>query len=123
MLTVTAKGRHAGTGLPAMVTLTSEDLLEAFEEPAVRIYRAVQHTLEETPPALAGDLIGGNGIILTGGGARLYGMDKLIADHTKLNVTIATDAPQCVALGTGKAIRFIDTRDRFERDTSPLDVY
>ncbi|MBQ1412129.1 MAG: rod shape-determining protein [Clostridia bacterium] len=122
-LTVTVKGRSAQTGMPAMISITSEEILEAFEEPAVRIYRAVQRTLEETPPALAGDLLSGNGITLTGGGARLYGMDKLIAEHTNLSVTVATDAPMCVALGTGKAIRFMDTRDPFEKETSPLDVF
>lgn len=122
-LTVTAKGRNAETGMPDMTKITSEEMLEAFEEPAVRIYRAVQHTLEIAPPALAGDLLGGGGITLTGGGARLYGMDRLIAEQTNLTVTVAVDAGLCVALGTGKAIKFIDTRDKFEKDTSPLDVF
>ena len=122
-LTVTAKGRNAETGMPDMAKITSEEMLDAFEEPAVRIYRAVQHTLEEAPPSLAGDLLAGNGITLTGGSARLYGMDRLIAEHTNLSVTVAVDAGMCVALGTGKAIRFIDTRDPFEKDTSPLDVF
>ncbi len=122
VLTVTAKGRSAKTGMPDMIQLTSEDILEAFEEPAIHICRAVQHTLEETPPALAGDLLSG-GITLTGGGAKLYGIDHLIAERTKLSVTVATDAAQCVALGTGEAIRFIDTRDKLAKDTSPLDVF
>ena len=106
-----------------MIQLNSEDVIEAFEEPAVRICRAVQHTLEETPPALAGDLLTNGGIMLTGGGAKLYGMDRLIAERTKLNVAVAQDPQYCIALGTGKAIRFIDTRDRFEKETSPLDVF
>ena len=123
LMTVTVKGRHFKTGMPHMIRINSENIMEAFEEPAVRICRAVQHTLEETPPALAGDLLTNGGIMLTGGGARLYGMDRLIAERTKLNVAIAQDPEICVALGTGKAIRFIDTRDRFEKETSPLDVF
>ena len=97
--------------------------MAAFEEPAVRICRAVQRTLEETPPALAGDLLTNGGITLTGGGAKLYGIDRLIAERTKLNVAVAQDPEICIALGTGKAIRFIDTRDKFEKETSPLDVF
>ena len=123
LIPVTVKGRHFKTGMPHMIRINSEDIMEAFEEPAVRICRAVQHTLEETPPALAGDLLTNGGIMLTGGGARLYGMDRLIAERTKLNVAIAQDPETCVALGTGKAIKFIDTRDRFEKETSPLDVF
>ena len=123
ILTATVKGRHFKTGMPHMIRINSEDIMEAFEEPAVRICRAVQHTLEETPPALAGDLLTNGGITVTGGGAKLYGMDRLIAERTKLNVTVARDPEICVALGTGKAIRFIDTRDKFEKETSPLDVF
>ena len=123
VLSITVKGRHFKTGMPHIIKLNSEDILEAFEEPAVRICRAVQHTLEETPPALAGDLITNRGIMLTGGGAKLYGMDILIAERTKLNVAVAQDPENCVAIGTGKAIRFIDTRDKFEKETSPLDVF
>ena len=122
-ISVTVKGRSAETGLPAMTRITSEEIRYAFEEPSVRIYRAVQHTLEEAPPALAGDLLSGNGIMLTGGGAKLYGMDKLLAERTNLTVTVAPECGVCVALGTGKAIRFMDTRDRFEKETSPLDVF
>ena len=114
ILTVTVKGRHFKTGMPHMIRLNSEDILDAFEEPAIRICRAVQHTLEETPPALAGDLLTSGGIMLTGGGAKLYGMDTLIAQRTKLNVNVAQDPEYCVAVGTGKAFGFMDTRDRFE---------
>ena len=62
LLSVTVKGRHFKTGMPHMIRINSEDIIEAFEEPAVRICRAVQHTLEETPPALAGDLLTNGGI-------------------------------------------------------------
>lgn len=123
LLSVTVKGRHFKTGMPHMIRINSEDIFDAFEEPAVRICRAVQHTLEETPPALAGDLLTSGGITLTGGGAKLYGMDRLIAERTKLNVAIAQDPEFCVVLGTGKAMKFIDTRDKFEKETSPLDVF
>lgn len=123
VLSMTVKGRHFKTGMPHMIKINSEDIIEAFEEPAVRICRAVQHTLEETPPALAGDLLTNGGVMLTGGGARLYGMDRLIAERTKLNVAVAMDPETCVAVGTGKAVRFIDTRDRFEKETSPLEVF
>ena len=123
LLTVTVKGRHFRSGMPHMIRLNSEDIMAAFEEPAVRICRAVQRTLEETPPALAGDLLTNGGITLTGGGAKLYGIDRLIAERTKLNVAVAQDPEICIALGTGKAIRFIDTRDKFEKETSPLDVF
>ena len=61
--------------------------------------------------------------MLTGGGAKFFGMDRLIAERTKLNVAVAQDSEFCVALGTGKAMKFIDTRDKFEKETSPLDVF
>ncbi len=119
----TVRGRHAETGMPAMADITSDEMLEAFEEPAIRICRAVQRTLEETPPALAGDLITNGGITLTGGGAGMYGMDRLIAERTGLNVTVADESSLCVAYGTGKAIRFLSTNNQLEISTSPLDVY
>lgn len=122
MLTGIVKGRDATTGMPRQVEVTSDELMEAMEEPGIYICRAVQDVLERTPPELVGDLYE-RGMVLTGGGALLYGMDKLISKKTRLRVLISHDPQLCVVLGTGQAIGFIDAETNVEQATSPLDIY
>ena len=81
--------------------------MEALEEPLNMICEAVHGVLEITPPELAAD-IGNSGIVLTGGGALLYGLDRKIADRTNMEVRVADDPKSCVAVGTGKALDEID---------------
>jgi rod shape-determining protein MreB len=97
------KGRCLITGLPKTIEITSAETMEAFEEPAQSIVDAVHSVLEHTPPELVGDIIT-NGICLTGGGSLLYGMDKLIADFTGIQTSVADDPVTCVARGTGLAL-------------------
>lgn len=101
------KGRCLITGLPKMLEITSEEILEALTEPAHSILEAVHYVLEHTPPELVGDIIN-NGIVLTGGGSLLYGMDKLISDYTGIHTYVADDAVTCVARGTGIALDNLD---------------
>ncbi len=100
------KGRCLVTGLPKVVTVNSDEMLEAFEECASQIVEAVHSVLEKTPPELVGD-ISTDGILLTGGGSLIYGLDKLIARETGLNVYVAEDAVYCVAKGTGMALDYM----------------
>lgn len=107
MLRHRVKGRNAMTGLPQWADITSDEMLEALIEPAMQIIRTVQEMLEKTPPELMGDVYS-DGIVLTGGSAGLYGFDQLIAKKAKMPVHIAEDSDICVAVGAGKAIKFID---------------
>jgi len=97
------RGRNLISGLPMNITVTSTEIMEALEEPVSSIVEAVHSVLEKTPPELAAD-ISDRGIVMTGGGSLLYGLDKLIQEKTGINVIIADDAVSCVALGTGKAL-------------------
>lgn len=108
------RGRDLITGLPATITVHSNEMLEALEEPAAMIVDAVHSVLEKTPPELAAD-ISDKGIYMTGGGALIDGLDKLIQEKTGINVMIAQDAVSCVALGTGKALDTLDTLDEKAR--------
>ena len=101
------RGRDLVSGLPKSVEVTSEEMLEALAEPLHVICEAVHNVLEITPPELASD-ISNTGIILTGGGAYLYGLDKKIEERTGINVKIADDPEKCVAIGTGKALEDLD---------------
>ena len=107
----TVKGRSLVSGLPQTVTISSEETLEAFEEPVTKILEALHSVLEETPPELIGD-ISTRGIILTGGGSLIYGLDKLLERETGLKVTIAKDPISCVALGAGMSLGRITTIDK-----------
>ena len=104
------RGRDLGTGLPNTVTIKSSEMLEALIEPAMMIVEAVHSVLEKTPPELAAD-ISDKGIYMTGGGALLDGLDKLLQEKTGINVMIAQDTVSCVALGTGKALDNLDVLD------------
>ncbi len=97
------RGRSLVTGLPKTITVNSDEMLEALLEPATAIVDAVKSVLEQTPPELIGD-ISARGIVLTGGGALVYGMDKIIQSETGIRTYVAEDAESCVALGTGKAL-------------------
>lgn len=104
------KGRNLITGLPSEVEISTEEIREALLDPVSRIVQSVKNVLERTPPELSADIIG-KGIIMTGGGTLLYGLDKLIEFETGINVTIADDPVECVAEGTGKALDFFDKLD------------
>ncbi len=94
------KGRNLVDGLPMHITVTSEEIREALADPVNQILEAVKATLEKTPPELSADIMD-HGIMLTGGGALLRGLDKLIADETGMPVNIADNPLDCVADGTG----------------------
>ncbi len=102
-VTMQCSGRDLVTGLPREVTMTSNDMLEALDEPLQQICEAAHSVLEKTPPELASD-ISDSGIILTGGGALLWGIDKRVKQRTGIKVTIAEEPTTCVAKGTGMAL-------------------
>ncbi|MBR4765962.1 MAG: rod shape-determining protein, partial [Clostridia bacterium] len=98
--TVNIKGRNLMDGLPKNVDITSEEVREALSDVVNEIVDAVKSTLEKTPPELAADIID-HGITLTGGGALLRGLDRLISVETKIPVIVANDPLDCVVRGTG----------------------
>lgn len=100
------RGRNLITGLPMVQNITSDEMYEALSEPVADIIDAVHSVLEKTPPELAAD-IAERGIVMTGGGSLLYGLDMLIKEKTGINVVIADDAVSCVALGTGRYIEYM----------------
>ena len=104
------RGRDLITGLPKNISISSEEMREALMEPVNAIAECTHSVLEKTPPELAAD-IADKGIVMTGGGALLNGLDKLIQDVTKVPVYVAEDAVSCVALGTGKSLDYIDKYD------------
>jgi len=100
-------GRNLISGLPKAIVLNSNDTIEAFEEPLAMMLETVHNVLERTPPELSAD-INENGICLTGGGALLYGLDRLISIKTQLPCYVAEDAMSCVAIGTGRSVDSMD---------------
>ena len=98
--TMNIKGRNLMDGLPKNVDVTSEEIREAMADPVSQIVDAVKSTLEKTPPELAADIID-HGIMLTGGGALLRGLDRLISAETKIPVLVAENPLDCVVDGTG----------------------
>lgn len=105
------RGRNLISGLPKTITVSSSEMLEALSETISSVVDAVLSVLERTPPELAAD-IGDRGIVMTGGGSLIYGLDKLIQEKTGINVLIAEDAVSCVALGTGKALDNIEAIEK-----------
>ena len=97
------KGRDIRTGTPKEISLTEEDACEALMPILSQMLSAIKEALENTPPELSADLVD-MGLVLTGGGALLKNIDKLISKDTGLPVTIADNPLECVALGTGKAL-------------------
>ena len=102
------RGRDERNGLPAKVEVTSDEIGEAMLESVVKVVHKIQSVLEETPPELTAD-IGNAGIVLTGGGAKLCGLDTLISKQTKMRVRIAEEPEDCVILGAGRAVQWIDS--------------
>ena len=98
------KGRCLVTGLPRSVTVSSTDMVEALEESMGRLMEAIHLVLERTPPELVGD-VSQNGIILSGGGSQLWGLEKLITERTGINAVLVDDALSCTAYGAGRMLQ------------------
>lgn len=105
------RGRDLVSGLPKTLTISAEEVQKALTEPVFSIIEAVKVTLEKTPPELAADIMD-RGIVMTGGGSLLQGLDKLLNQETGMPVHIAEEPLSCVALGTGKALESLDVLKR-----------
>ena len=103
------RGRNLVTGLPKTIVVTSDETLEALREPALQIVDAVHNVLERTPPELAADIFD-RGIVMTGGGSLLSGLDALIEEKTGINTMTADDPMKVVAIGTGEYVEFMGDR-------------
>ena len=101
------RGRDLVSGLPKTFSLTSTEIRDALREPIRTIVDGIRTTLERTPPELSSDIMD-LGITLAGGGALLSGLDKHIQAETSINVSIAKNPLECVAIGTGKALEEIE---------------
>ena len=101
------KGRDLSNGLPKTVQVSSTELIEAFVDPMNRILEAIHTVLERTPPQLVGDL-DKNGIIMSGGGSLIYGIDRLIERSTGIRTVVVDDAVSCAAYGAGKMLMHLD---------------
>ena len=108
---MSVKGRDLVTGLPHTITICSEEIEEALKESAYIIVHTAKSVLEQTPPELSADIMN-KGIIVTGGGALIKGMDKLLAHELKVPVTVAESPLTCVALGTGVLLDHIHLIDK-----------
>ncbi len=102
-LTLAVRGRDLVAGLPKTIEVSSIEIREALNEPVLAVVEKVKRVLEQTPPELASDIIE-RGIVLTGGGALLRGLDKLLQAATGIPVYVAEDPLSCVAIGTGRAL-------------------
>ena len=109
-LTTTMKGRNLITGLPDEIVISTEELREALMEPVSLIVDSVKSVLEKTPPELSADIIE-KGILMTGGGALIDGLDKLIEENTGISVKIAEDSVEAVAIGTGEVLSYVSKLD------------
>jgi rod shape-determining protein MreB len=105
--TMEVKGRDLIDGIPKTIVVTAEEVREALREPVLAIVDAVRRCLERTPPELAADIVD-KGIVLTGGGALLRGLDQLLRQEAALPIAVADDPLSCVALGTGQALDQLD---------------
>ena len=106
---IEVRGRNLVTGLPKTVTVTSEETREALREATAQIVEAVHSVLERTPPELAAD-ISDRGIVLTGGGSMLQGLEQLIEEKTGITTMTADDPMTAVAIGTGQYIEYLGTK-------------
>jgi rod shape-determining protein MreB len=104
---IEVSGRHLAEGVPKMIKINSNEVLEALREPLSGIVAAIKQALEQTPPELCAD-VAERGIVLTGGGALLTDMDRLISEETGLHVQVADDPLTCVARGGGRALELVD---------------
>lgn len=109
-ISMEVRGRNLVTGLPKTVVVTSDEILEALIEPAMMIVNAVHNVLERTPPELAADIYE-RGIVMTGGGSLLSGLDQLIEEKTGITTMLAEDPLTAVAVGTGRFIDFAGDDD------------
>lgn len=107
------KGRDLNTGLPKTVRVSSEQIREALMEPTTEILDAIHSVLEKTPPELAADIVD-RGIVLTGGGALLDGLEELIEEKTGINTVTAEDAIAAVAIGTGRYLEVVSGHNKLE---------
>ncbi|WEG13134.1 rod shape-determining protein [Pullulanibacillus sp. KACC 23026] len=108
---ISIRGRDMVSGLPKTLSITSNEIQRALEEPVSSIVQAAKNVLERTPPELSADIID-RGVILTGGGALLHGIDQLLASELKVPVVIAENPMTCVAEGTGKMLEHLDKLPR-----------
>lgn len=108
---ISIRGRDMVSGLPQTLTINSKEIQEALEESVATIVQAAKNVLEKTPPELSADIID-RGIILTGGGALLHGIDLLLAEELKVPVLMAEDPITCVAKGTGLMLEHLDKLPR-----------
>jgi len=106
-----ARGQNLVTGLPGTISVSSEDMQEALKEPVTAIIETIHSVFERTPPELAGDIID-RGMVLTGGSSLLFGLDKLIKQATGIDALIADNAVSCVAVGTGRYIEYLASKDK-----------
>ena len=104
---ISVRGRNLAEGIPRAFSLNSNEILEALQEPLQGIVDTVKEALEQTPPELGSD-VADRGIVLTGGGALLRDLDKLLMEETGLPVIIADDPLTCVARGGGRILELID---------------
>jgi len=118
---VQVRGRDLLTGLPKTVVMTAAESWEALQEPVYMVIEGVKKVLEITPPELAADIVN-NGIVMTGGGSLLDGLDTLLSKETNLPVHVADDAICCVARGTGKALTQLNTLSRTSSAKGPRRV-
>ena len=109
--TMELKGRNATTGMPMTVEITSREMYEALKVCVRAVVDAVRYVLANTPPELSGDILD-RGIVLTGGGALLSGLDRVIENETGIKCTIAENPVNCVAIGTGKYIEYQTAEDK-----------
>jgi len=109
LLEIDVRGRNLAEGVPRSFTLNSNEILESLQEPLSQIVSAVKSALEQSPPELASD-IAEKGLVLTGGGALLRDIDRLLAEETGLPVIVAEDPLTCVARGGGRAMEMMDKR-------------
>lgn len=107
---IEVRGRDMLSGLPKTASIKSEEVAGALRESVYAIVECVKKVLEETPPELSSDIMD-RGIVLTGGGAMLHGLDELIRRETGISTALADDPLSCVALGTGKALEYIGKTD------------
>ncbi len=105
--TMDIRGRDLVSGLPKTLTVTAEEIADALSDTVNSIVEAVKITLEKTPPELASDIMD-RGIVLTGGGALLLNLDRLLSEETGMPVLIADNPLDCVAIGTGQSLQHID---------------
>ena len=111
--TMDVRGRNLVSGLPVNQPVTSDDIRDAMQEPISAVVEAIHGVLERTPPELAADIYE-RGIIMTGGGSLLTGLDRLVQDSMGLDVFVAEDAISCVAIGTGRFVEHLNGDGHFQ---------